>query len=178
MTKLKVVHVISAFLTSGAERLVTDLVRFSDQTKFEVSVLSICETSSVYEKELKEKGFKIYSLNVPLEKYLDRNALRRYLYNLSIIPKMQKYLQPNVLLRCHLDVQKIVLLASLFLRIPVKIHTVHSVAHKSSVRFIRFFDKLAFKFLVLFRGVFRKKLLKLLQKFLVQKFSVPLFTTT
>ncbi|MEM2112414.1 MAG: hypothetical protein QXX08_11155, partial [Candidatus Bathyarchaeia archaeon] len=89
MNKLKIVHVISVLLTGGAERLITDLVHFSDKSKFEVSVLTVCEkTGSIFEKELEEKGIKIHSLNVPLEKYIDRNTLRRYLYYLSIIPKM------------------------------------------------------------------------------------------
>lgn len=60
MNKPKFVHVISVLLTIGTERLITYLVHFLDKSKFEVSVLIVCEkTRSIFEKELEEKGVKI-----------------------------------------------------------------------------------------------------------------------
>ena len=60
MAKLKVVHVIPYLLVGGADRLFTDLVIFLDKAKFENIVLLCGKTGSFLEKELKERGYKIY----------------------------------------------------------------------------------------------------------------------
>jgi glycosyltransferase involved in cell wall biosynthesis len=172
MAKLKVLHVIPTLLTGGAERLVTDLVIFSDRSKFEVSVLSICKTESIFEKELEEKGFKIHSLNFPLEKYLDHK--KRYLYYLPIVLKTRRYLQnlqPDIL-HFHLGGQKFLLPASLFLRIPVKIRTIHTVAEKDAPGFRRFFNKLAFKFF----GVVPVSISKEVAKTVAQVYGSKIFS--
>jgi len=151
MTRLKVVHIIPNLLTGGAERSVTYLVRFSDPAKFEVSVILVYEKlGSAFEKELEEQGYKIYSLGVP-KRYITSRNIKRYFYYMRAIFRMRKILraiQPDVL-HSHLPVQKFVVPSLLFNHnIPVKIHTIRTIANKDAPNFFnRFLNWFAFRFL-------------------------------
>jgi len=121
MRKVRVLHVIPNFGPGGAERLVVDLMEATDKERFEVAAVSLYpESGTILEKEIKEKGLKVYFLNK--HRGLD----------LRMIPRLYRVLRtfcPDVV-HTHLYVLRYTLLPTLLCRIPVRIHTVHNVARK------------------------------------------------
>ena len=119
--KVRVLHVIPNFGPGGAERLVVDLMEATDKERFEVAAVSLYpESGTILEKEIKEKGLKVYFLNK--HRGLD----------LRMIPQLYRVFcsfRPDVV-HTHLYVLRYTLLPALFCRIPVKVHTVHTVAQK------------------------------------------------
>ena len=119
--KVRVLHVIPNFGPGGAERLVVDLMEATDKERFEVAAVSLYpESGTVLEKEIKEKGFRVY--------FLDKHRG----LDLRMIPQLYRVFRsfrPDVV-HTHLYVLRYTLLPALFCRIPVKVHTVHNVAQK------------------------------------------------
>lgn len=136
--KLRVLHVIPNFGTGGAERLVIDLMKATDKERFEVAAVSLySETGTIFEKEIKENGLNIYFLNKHLG--LDLRMIPQ-LYSLF------RTLRPDVV-HTHLYVLRYALLPAVLCRIPVRVHTLHSVAHKEVDRIGKLVHWLAFNLL-------------------------------
>ncbi len=118
---MRILHILPNFGPGGAERLVVNLMETTNKERFEVAAVSLFpETGTILEKEIREKGLKVYFLN----KHLGPDP--RMVYKLYRIFKEYK---PNIL-HTHRYVLRYALLPALLCRIPVKIHTVHSIAEK------------------------------------------------
>ncbi len=119
--KIKILHVIPKFDIDGAERLLVNLLEAFDHEWFEVAAVSFYpESGTILEQEIKEKGLTVYFLN------------KHQGLDLRIIPNLYHLFQtfkPDVV-HTHLYVLHYVFLAMLLCRIPVRVHTVHSIAQK------------------------------------------------
>lgn len=119
--KVRVLHVLPNFGPGGAERLVVDLMEATDKTRFEVAAVSLYpESGTILEREIREKGLKVYFLTK--HRGLD----------LRMIPQLYRLFRefcPDVI-HTHRYVLRYALLPMLLCRIPVRIHTVHNVAQK------------------------------------------------
>ena len=121
MEKVKVLHILPSFGPGGAERLVVDLMEAMDRERFEVAAVSLYpESGTLLEREIRAKGLRVFYLN------------KRKGLDLRMIPQLYRLFrafQPDVV-HTHLYVLRYVLLPALLCRIPVRVHTVHSVAQK------------------------------------------------
>lgn len=134
--KIRVLHIIPNFGPGGAERLVVDLMQAADKERFEVAAVSLYpESGTILEREIRAKGLKVYYLGK--HKGLDLRMIPR-LYRLF------RAFRPNVV-HTHLYVLRYVLLHALFCRIPVRVHTVHSVAPKEVDRVGKLVQWFAFR---------------------------------
>ena len=119
--KIKILHVIPKFVLGGAERLLVNLLEAFDHEWFEVAAVSFYpESGTIFEQEIKEKGLTVYFLN------------KHQGLDLRIIPNLYHLFQtfkPDVV-HTHLYVLHYVFLAMLLCRIPVRVHTIHTIAQK------------------------------------------------
>jgi len=121
MNKVRVLHIIPNFGPGGAERFVLDLMEATDKEHFEVAAVSLYpESGTILEKEIKEKGLRVYFLNK--HRGLDPRMIP-HLY------RVLRAFRPDVV-HTHLYVLRYTLLPTLLCRIPVRVHTVQSVAQK------------------------------------------------
>lgn len=121
MKIVKVLHIIPKFGIGGAERLVVNLLEAFDRKRFEVAVVSLYpETGTILEREIREKRFKVYYLN----KHLGPDP--RMIFQLW---RLFRTFRPDVM-HMHLYILRYTLLPALLCRIPVCMHTIHSVAQK------------------------------------------------
>jgi len=135
--RIKVLHVIPNFGAGGAERLVLDLMEEMDHEKFEVAAVSLYpETGTVFEDEIRKKGLRVF--------YLDKHKG----LDLTMIPKLGKvfkHYKPDVV-HTHLYVLRYTVLPSLLCRVPVCVHTVHTLAQNEVGWAGRFINKMCFRF--------------------------------
>lgn len=135
MKIVKVLHIIPNFSIGGAERLVVNFLEAFDRKRFEVAVVSLYpETGTILEREIREKRFKAYYLN----KHLGPDP--------RMIPQLWhlfRTFRPDVV-HTHLYVLRYTLLPALLCRIPVCVHTVHSVAQKEVNQVGKFVHQVAF----------------------------------
>jgi glycosyltransferase involved in cell wall biosynthesis len=121
MKKLRILHVIPNFGNGGAERLVVDLLQATDKDRFEVAAVSLySESGSQRENEIKAKGIKAFYLN----KHLG--------LDLRIMPQLYRLFQdfrPDIV-HTHRYAMRYTLLAAFFSKVPIQVHTVHSIAQK------------------------------------------------
>lgn len=119
--KFRVLHIIPNFGIGGAERLVVNLLTAIDKEKFEVAAVSLYrESGTILEREIREKGLKVY--------YLDKHLG----LDLRMIPKLYRLFRafrPDVV-HTHRYVLRYTLLPALLCHFPVCVHTVHNVAQK------------------------------------------------
>ena len=136
MKKVRVLHIIPNFGAGGAERLLVDLLEAFDQERFEVAAVSLYpESGTILEEEIKEKGLKVYFLN------------KRRGLDLRMIPQLYRLFRafrPDVV-HTHRYVLRYTLLPMLFCRVPVRVHTVHSVAQKEVDRIGKLVHWIAFR---------------------------------
>ncbi len=136
MKKVRVLHIVPNFSPGGAERLVVDLMEATDEGRFEVVAVSLYpESGTILEREIKAKGLKVYFLN----KHLG--------LDLRMIPQLYRLFRsfrPDVV-HTHLYVLRYTLLPTLLCRIPVRVHTVHSVAQKEVDRIGKLVHWIAFR---------------------------------
>ena len=137
MRKVKVLHIIPAFVTGGAEKLVLDLILNYDKERFEIAALSFkSKANRIFEQELEKKGLHIF--------YLDKkNGFDCLLF--FKISKVLKKFKPDII-HSHLYVLKYALLPVIFNGIPVKFHTVHSIASKEQRGIARIVYSMAYKY--------------------------------
>jgi len=121
MNKKKVLHIIPNFGLGGAERLLMNLLEAFDYKRFEVAAVSLYpESGTILEKKIREKCYKVYFLN------------KHRGPDLRMIPRLYRVMKdfrPDVV-HTHRYVLRYTLLATLFYRVPVQIHTVHNIAQK------------------------------------------------
>lgn len=121
MEKIRVLHIIPNFGPGGAERLVVDLMKAIDRERFEVAAVSLYPKSdTILEQELEDSRLKVYFLN----KHLG--------LDLRMIPQLCRVFRtfrPDVV-HTHRYVLRYALIPMLLFRVPVRVHTVHSVAQK------------------------------------------------
>ncbi|MDD3565129.1 MAG: glycosyltransferase [Methanothrix sp.] len=121
MKEIRILHVIPKFSTGGAERLVINLMEATDKERFNVAAVSLYpESGTINEKEIREKGLKVFYLN----KHLG--------LDLGMIPELYRLFrtfQPDVI-HTHLYVLRYALLPALIFRIPVRVHTFHTIAQR------------------------------------------------
>lgn len=133
---MRVLHIIPNFGAGGAERLLVDLLEAFDQERFEVAAVSLYpESGTILEEEIKEKGLKVYFLN------------KRRGLDLRMIPQLYRLFRafrPDVV-HTHRYVLRYTLLPMLFCRVPVRVHTVHSVAQKEVDRIGKLVHWIAFR---------------------------------
>lgn len=123
--KIKILHVIPKFDPGGAERLLVNLLEAFDHEWFEVAAVSLYpESGTIFEQEIKEKGLTTYFLNK--HRGLDLRMIP-HLYHLF------QTFKPDVV-HTHLYVLRYVFPAMLLCRIPVRVHTIHSVVQKEGDR--------------------------------------------
>jgi glycosyltransferase involved in cell wall biosynthesis len=134
--KLRVLHIIPNFGPGGAERLLVNLLEAFDHERFDVVAVSLYpESSTILEKEIMEKGLKVYFLN------------KRRGLDLRMIPQLYRLFRafhPDVV-HTHLSVLRYTLLPTLFCHVPVRLHTVHNVAQKEVDRVGKLVHWLAFR---------------------------------
>ena len=134
--KIKILHVIPKFDLGGAERLLVSLLEAFDHEWFEVAAVSLYpESGTILEQEIKEKGLTVYFLNK--HRGLD----------LRIIPNLYHLFQtfkPDVV-HTHLFVLHYVFLVMLLCRIPVRVHTIHSIVHKEEGRLLKLAQWIVFR---------------------------------
>lgn len=121
MHKVRVLHIIPNFGPGGAERLLVNLLEAFDRERFEVATVSLYpESGTILEKEIREKGFKVFYLN------------KRQGLDLRMIPQLYHLFcvfRPDVV-HTHRYVLRYTLLPAILARIPVRVHTVHNIAPK------------------------------------------------
>lgn len=137
--RVRVLHVIPHLAMGGAEKSLVNLLKAFDDSRFEVAVVSLYpEGERLLEQELKEDGIQVYFLNK--HQGLDLGmvlALHRLFHSFK----------PDVV-HTHLSSLRYTLLPMLLCCVPVRIHTVHTVARNETdwigkpIRWIafRFFD--------------------------------------
>ncbi|MEM3071799.1 MAG: glycosyltransferase [Candidatus Anstonellales archaeon] len=135
--KCRVLHIIPNFRPGGAERLVIELMKASDQEIFEIAAVSLYpESGTILEKEINKNDLKVF--------YCDKKIgldLRMF-YKLY---RIFKEFKPDVV-HTHLSVLRYSLLPSILCRIPLRVHTVHSIAQKEVDRIGKIIHFYAFRF--------------------------------
>jgi glycosyltransferase involved in cell wall biosynthesis len=115
--KIKVLHIIPDLGSGGAERLVVDLVKFTDKSKFDVRVCVLYDKKGTpLEEELDDLKIKTYYLGKKLGPDL------RILWRLY---RLLKRWNPDVI-HTHLSVIRYSLIPAIVCRIPRMVHTVHN----------------------------------------------------
>lgn len=121
MHKVRILHIIPNFGPGGAERMLVNLLEAFDRERFEVKAVSLYpESGTILEKEIREKEFKVFYLN------------KRQGLDLRMIPQLYHLFcvfRPDVV-HTHRYVLRYTLLPAILARVPVRVHTVHSVAQK------------------------------------------------
>jgi len=135
--KYRILHVIPNFFPGGAERLVVELMSAFDKTAFKVAAVSLYPKSeTILDREIYEKGLEVFYLNKRLG--FDIRMFKQ-LYDLFYSFK------PDVV-HTHLSVLRYALPPMMQCKIPVRVHTVHSIAQNEIDRFGRIIHRYAFRF--------------------------------
>lgn len=143
MKKIKILHVIPSLLPGGAENLVSNLLLFSNRSSYDVAVLKL------FDHNLKNYNFKIYSGNHNWEEHLKSSRIKRYWNDIKIMWNVYRIIRdfkPDVI-HTHLYTIAFVLLPSILFRVPVRVHTVHTIAQKDAKGIVKLINIIAFKFL-------------------------------
>lgn len=134
--KTRILHVIPNFGPGGAERLLVNLLEAFDHARFEVEAVSLYpESGTILEKEIGEKRFKVHFLNK--HRGLDLRMFPQ-------LCRLFRGFRPHVV-HTHRYALRYTLLPALLRRVPLQIHTVHSVAQKEVDRFGRLVQQIAFR---------------------------------
>lgn len=136
--KIKIMEIIPNLGLAGAEIMLENLVTelSKDDDKFDVSVISLYNYHSVITERLEYQGIPIFYLGK--KKGFDIRIIFR-LY------KLFKKEKPDVV-HTHLYVMPYVIPATIFAKLPIRIHTVHSIAEKESGKLRRKINKLFYKY--------------------------------
>jgi glycosyltransferase involved in cell wall biosynthesis len=135
MDRLRVLQVIPKLTTGGGQRVAMDLVEHLDHKQFEVEIVSLYPFSG----EIFEVYCKEFGLNV---NYLTKQVGFDADIFFEINKVFRKY-KPQVV-HNHLHGLYTILPSCLLNKIPVRIHTVHSIANEEAKGLHRFIDSLAF----------------------------------
>lgn len=134
--KTRVLHIIPELEMGGAQRVVVDLLKFHDNSKFDVALCCLYgRQGTVLEKELDKSNIKVF--------YLNKHSGPDCRIFKSIAKVFYEF-KPDVV-HTHLYILKYALLPILLLRIPVAIHTIHSDPNYEVDFMGKMIHKLAFK---------------------------------
>ncbi|MFN4224354.1 MAG: GT4 family glycosyltransferase PelF [Fervidobacterium nodosum] len=131
----------------GAENLVSNILEFSDSSKFDMYVIELFESNSFLVEKLKNKGFRIYSLISNIQKTKNLSLIKKVILGIGIIRKIYKTfreIKPEIV-HTHLSGLKYVILPSLLCNVKAKVHTIHTLAEKDAAKPTRFFNMVGFK---------------------------------
>ena len=132
---MKVIHVISDLRTGGAEIMCEALTYELIKNNIEVIVISLYDCDTPITKRFIDAGVKVEFLG------------KKPGMDLSIIKKICKIFKrekPDVV-HSHISAQKYAMIAAWLSRVPLRVHTVHSVADKELSRVDRFLAKIFYK---------------------------------
>ncbi|MEI6126847.1 MAG: glycosyltransferase [Pseudomonadota bacterium] len=136
MKKLNVLHVIPSLGTGGAEKLVLDFLIHYDKAHFNMAVVSLyAKEKTMHDKGLEKIGANVFYLNKKLG--ID---LRCVLKINTVIKKFKP-----VVVHTHLYSTKYVLLPVFINRVPVRVHTVHTIALKEFTKADIIIQRAAYK---------------------------------
>jgi glycosyltransferase involved in cell wall biosynthesis len=135
MSRLRVLQIVPTLVTAGGQRVAMYLAQHLDKGQFEVEMVSLCPYSgNQFELEAIEHGIKVHYLT----KHLGFDA--------DIFWEVQRLFQqfrPQIV-HNHLHALYTLLPAMVFQRVPVRVHTIHSVADKEARGAHRFIQQVAF----------------------------------
>jgi len=120
---VKILQIIPDFVIGGAERMAEALTVSLFDKDHDVEAVSLYNYKSAITKNLEQKGIKVHYLNK--KKGMDISMILK-LYHLFIRFK------PDVI-HTHRHVCQYVIPAAVVAGVPVRVHTVHSIAQKESV---------------------------------------------
>lgn len=140
MQKIKVIHIIPTLLMGGAEKILMDIVCNYNSDKFEASIIVLFSENycdNMFKDIIKNKNISIIYLG------------KKKGFDFSTIIKLMnifKQAQPD-LIHTHRYACIYNILPSLICRVPVCIHTVHTLAEKELPRYYQIIMSLAYKVL-------------------------------
>ena len=132
---MKIIMVIPTLELAGAEKMCEALSIYLNKTN-EVIVISLYNIRTSITDELKKYGIKVIFLN------------KKRGFDFSTIISLRKVLvveKPDVI-HTHLDSLKYVAFATVFLKVPVMIHTIHNIANKEASGITQLLYKICFKY--------------------------------
>jgi len=136
--KIHLLQIIPSLDIGGAQRFLVDLCKNFDNEKFEIAVCVLGkETNSFLESELRENHIPMFFLN-----------LRWTFHPLTILrlTNLFKFFKPDVI-HTHLRAIRYILIPSRIARVPLHIHTIHSLAKHDTSFLYRDLNRIAFKYL-------------------------------
>lgn len=135
--KYRILHILPFIGIGGAEKVVMNLIRSYDKSKFEVAICSLFpKWDNFFTQEFIKMGVNIYYLN----KHLG--------FDIRMIPRIWHIIRtfkPDVI-HTHLSVLRYAMLPMIFCKIPGRIHTIHSIASKEIDFFGKFVNYFSFHF--------------------------------
>lgn len=132
---MKVIHVIPNLCMGGAETMCENLTMELKAQGFDVKIVSLYSFETPITERLKNAGAEII--------FLDKKPG----LDLSIIKKLKKLFleeKPDVV-HSHISSQKYAMVAAKKAKVPVRVHTVHSVAQKELSKIDKFLAKRFYK---------------------------------
>jgi len=172
---IKVLHIIPSLAVGGAEKLVSDMVEFADRSRFDVAVMRITGTDSFLVEKLTSKGYQVYTIVLDYEAIAPSKVIRRLLRaikNMRRTYNLLREIRPDII-HSHLSALRIALIPALLCRIPVKVHTIHTVAEKGAKGITRFFNRIAFKFFGFVPVSISQEVAESVKKLYGRKISTP-----
>jgi glycosyltransferase involved in cell wall biosynthesis len=135
MDRVRVLQIVPQLITGGGQRVVMDLVENLDRQQFDVEMVSLSAYSGqIFEVYLRNQGVKVQYLHKRLG--LDAHIFFE-------VNRVVRGFKPQVI-HNHLHALYTLLPASLINRIPVRIHTIHSLAGQEAKGFHRLINRMAF----------------------------------
>jgi glycosyltransferase involved in cell wall biosynthesis len=123
MQKAKIIHIIPTLGVGGAERIVIDIVKNINKREFEATIIVLFSEiycDEMYKKVIKENNISVTFLN------------KKQGFDFSIIFKLIKIfkeIRPDVI-HTHTFACIYSIFPAIFSRVPLRVHTVHSMAKK------------------------------------------------
>lgn len=138
MEKIKVLQIVPNFQVGGAEKVVLDYLLNQHRALLEIRAVSLYGyQETIYTKAAQASGADVVYLN------------KRPGLDVSVLPRLRRVIadyKPDVV-HTHLYTLKYALLASLFLGVSKRFHTVHSRPDKDGTLFDKIVNSFAFKYL-------------------------------
>ena len=155
---MKVIQIIPKLDLAGAEIMCENLSVALKKLNVDVIVVSLFNKKTIVTKRLEEKGIKIIYLNK------HQGFDPKVIFDLIFILKKEK---PDVI-HTHINVLLYTTIASMFVKVKRKLHTVHSIAEKEATSFKQKLYYIIFKYL----NVIPVALTKEIQNSIVQRYHL------
>lgn len=132
----KIIQIMPNFALAGAEILVENLTMALRNKSYKIIIISLFDEQSPITKRLESNNIHIYYLGK--KEGLDLKMISR-LY------KIFKHEKPKVI-HTHRYVMKYSIPAAVFAKIPIKLHTLHSIAEKEANKVDRVINSFFYRF--------------------------------